>query len=784
MAMSTGVGDARTDAAPSPPAASDGRGKRSVAFLLLAQSLALVLQATAAATSRGGREELGLALSFTAISLAFLAVLLVLTGPQLTRAARNAAVVCLGVMPTLLVRTTNPLFFTGYDEQLHVRTLTDIQIAHGLFQPNPMLAVSPHYPGLESAAAALQQAGLPLVAAGTLVILAARLVLALVLCDAVEQVTGHPRAAGLAVAAYATSPQFISFNSQFAYQTLALPLALAAVAFVGRARYARDPRPLFLGAAICLCAVAITHHVTSLLTAVFLVLWALTTCRRPEGRRIAVAALLAVAATAAWALTQWSLLGSYLGPIVTDFAAQLRGAGGQRKLFADSSGSATPYWERVVMLYYAAAVSCAAFLMVVTAGRDLLRRGARAPHAERNRERVRPHLLVVLFTALLPPIFALRLLPSGGELGDRATSFIFLAFSLSAGVVLARGSVDRHWQTRLVRWGSAALVTLAVLGGFLLGSGPDWARLPGPYLVSADNRSMDPETLAAADWASAHLPPGSRVGADRVGSILLASQARLWPVTHERGWDIPSLYFADDWSQDQTDAVGGLRLRYLYVDDRLATQLPSLPGYVYRGETPEPQRLTHAELAKFDDVPGMAVAYRHGPVTIYDLSGLGVPTELEGWIGHPSTPTGTGLQLIIGVLVGTAIVWVTRTAPGGVLGRAGRRFRSAAGPALTFATCVGAVCIVSTGLLFVHVWLGPMTFAAAALIVLAGNASRMSQVVGRVWRAVPRDHRPVHAATVIVAAAAITIAVASAYESNVGAVNRILQDPTTLEGVR
>ena len=40
------------------------------------------------------------------------------------------------------------------------------------------------------------------------------------------------------------------------------------------------------------------------------------------------------------------------------------------------------------------------------------------------------------------------------------------------------------------------------LGGVLLGSSPDWIRLPGPYMPSADFRSQDPET-----WRRSTGPP-------------------------------------------------------------------------------------------------------------------------------------------------------------------------------------------------------------------------------------------------------------------------------------
>lgn len=85
-------------------------------------------------------------------------------------------------------------------------------------------------------------------AAATVVVIVCRLVLVTVLCDTVERLTGSERAGGLAVAVYAMSSQFVFFNSQFAYQTMSLPLALAAVTFIARARSADKPLPLLAGA--------------------------------------------------------------------------------------------------------------------------------------------------------------------------------------------------------------------------------------------------------------------------------------------------------------------------------------------------------------------------------------------------------------------------------------------------------------------------------------------------------------------------------------------------------
>ena len=531
-------------------------------------------------------------------------------------------------------RVTDPLLFTGFDEQLHMRTLRDIDSSHGLFQPHPNLVVSPRYPGLESLTALVHQLGLPVMVAATAVMLVARLVLVLVLCDAVEHLTGSPRKGGLAVAVYAVSAQFTFFNSQFAYQTLALPLALAAVAFIARARWAHDPRPLLIGATVCLLAVAVTHHITSWLTAIFLAVWAITESGGQARRRVFYGAVVAVAATTTWAMIQWSLLRDYFGPIVDDVVSQVS-SGFRRKAFSDTAGYMTPAWERIFLVYYALAIALVVALLMLTYARSVLRRMRRyAPSS--NSQRWEPRALLVLMAAFVPVTIAVRVMPSWAELGDRLSGFLFLPLSLLVadfGVRWYQSLPIQHSQSRprrltmAVHFLALLLATGVFVGGTLMGNGPDWARLPGPYLAAADNRSMDAETLAAVRWAGDELPAGSRIGADRVSSILLASQAGLWPVMKDDEKQLypPRLYFADEWGPAESELARGLYLRYLYVDRRLAQELPHVGAYFYKGETEGPQQLTQAELTKFDNVRGIRTVYRHGPISIYDLSGLNIP---------------------------------------------------------------------------------------------------------------------------------------------------------------
>ena len=166
-----------------------------------------------------------------------------------------------------------------------------------------------------------------------------------------------------------------------------------------------------------------------------------------------------------------------------------------------------------------------------------------------------------------------------------ATGFLYLPFSLlvaDCGVRWFQSLPRQHNHSRLsrltmtVQFPALLLATGVFVGGMLLGSGPDWMRLPGRYLAVADVRSMDAETLAAVRWAGDELVPGTRMGADRVSAILLASQARSWPVMKEDDEELytPRLYYADVWGSGESEIARRLNLQYLYVDQRLAEDKP------------------------------------------------------------------------------------------------------------------------------------------------------------------------------------------------------------------
>jgi hypothetical protein len=313
--------------------------------------------------------------------------------------------------------------------------------------------------------------------------------------------------------------------------------------------------------------------------------------------------------------------------------------------------------------------------------------------------------------------------------------------------------------------------TVVYLGGILLGSNPAWNRLPGPYLVSADFRTQDPETLAAVDWAARYLPAGSIVAADRVPAVLLGSQARLWPMTEpQQGLEPSQLYFSDTWGTQQTAIVKGLHIDYVYVDTRLADSLPMLGYYISQGETTKPTRITRADVAKFAHVPGLTAVYHHGPVTIYDTAGLGVTPEWNGFTGYHTMGLGP-LDAVLGAVVVLLILLIRRRL---TWVRSSARDIGVLGTALA----VIAITIFIGGALFaLRLMPGPaFTLGAVATSIVVIAVQRRRDGLRLVPR-LPFPHRldPLVLLRVVAGLCGLAIALHSAWITDVADVNAILR---------
>lgn len=693
------------------------RAPAAVAALVSLVGLLVLVSGYAAGWS--GDTDLAIVLYYLGLVVVLAPYATLLLSARPDRRSRIVGVVCFGLTMYAAWMLASPVYSTAFDESLHVTTLADMTGGAGWFAENTMLPVSPHYPGLELAATAVHWlTGLPLMACQVIVVVTARVALVLGLYLVGARLTRTARGGGLVVLLYAASPQFYFFNAMFSYQTVALALLIGAVVFQLRAfdvpegvePFARGGAGRALvGVQLCVAALVLTHHLTSWLTVAAFWLLALVLAAFGDQRRAklaVVSAQVGLLLVVAWSAVIAPLLARYLGPVAeqagTELVRLIRLDGGQREVLAENPDNAAPGWETAVM--------AASVIMWVA----LLLPALRAALLGRTLGRSPVRFILVVLAAAFPTLFVVRISPAAAEIADRASTFVTLAVVLVVvGWLMSTLRSGERVVDRLGLAASVPAVLVLLVGGLILGSGPDWQRTPGPYLAGAEQRSVDGETLAVGEWAGRYLPEGSRFAADNTFGRVLPTLAPVDPVTSSSGSvDVTPLFVNETLDLEARQLIVRGRVDFVVVDRRWVGETvrsgsfaEGSEGYGERART-----LTEAQLGKFEDAAGFRLVL-DGPVQVYDVRSLRDEPQTFVDRGEPglpgdASPLRSALALMFLALLGAALL--TRRRRGGWS-------RPDALPvflALPTLVAVGALG-VSTGL---PTWLG----VALGVLVAAG----------------------------------------------------------------
>jgi UvrD-like helicase C-terminal domain len=618
-----------------------------------------------------------------------------LTGTAARRNERIWVSVILGLALMASYVFRSPLIFDNFDELAHGATLTRLLDSRALFQNNPILPVSPYYPGIQLVTVTTRWlTGLPLLLDQMVVLALTRIVVVLCVFLIVERACHSARAGGIGVLVYAANPDFYSLGAQYGYQTLALAFAVAVVYLLFVSIDTAQPKRggLFALALVSIAGMVVSHHVTAWLTIGFLVVWAAGlrflidppgqpataatagqtpatedlarssagiasrdkhfARRKKQSRIVGLAALVGVVLAGLWIAFLGHVLTGYIDPIIRggtrSAIATVRQLHGDRKLFQNSAGGGTPHWESALMLAAAVFFCLIILISLYAVVRKETVRGGRLRY------------LPAVIAATYPFAMLSNISSAAKEIGGRTNTLIFFGVAVIVGGWLA-GRLLR--QRRLIeRMATIGVAVICFLGSTLYGGGPLPILVNGPYIVGGHERSVGSPSLALATWVSTHLPAGSQVAVDRDNGGILNDFGQVVPVTPLNGAGDPApLFFDRQLTPSDISFIRKDHIRYIVTDTRLTEALPLFGAYVAPGETGRPTRLTAAELGKFNSIRGVYRIYDNGAIQVYDLSQLlgERPFVVPSHSVRSIRATGTDVvALVLAILV--AAVWLWR----------------------------------------------------------------------------------------------------------------------------
>jgi hypothetical protein len=578
--------------------------------------------------------------------LLFLPAMARLLSSNSSRDERLGIVILIGIASFLVKVLYDPIEFRFVDELQQLRSAENAILAGHLFTYNPILPVSPLYPGMHNVTIALASVtGLPIFYCSLILMAATRLVFSITLFVLYERISGSPFIAGVGSALYMTNPHFQFLASYFIYQSIAIPLAVLALwllALRSSSTNTSDRSELSISVVLLIAAVTVTHHISSYAMVAFLLLWQVASVRwdilliviewyagnisflhllktlrdqmkwhwgnlhsrvNPSNNLNGswTIAILATVMVASWTVYAATITVDYLSLPLSRVFAELFSLIAREADFKDVfRAPGGPLYEQ--MLSAASVVTILACLPVGVL--EIWRR---------HRGNFLATTMAIGSIGYVGTILLRLFSTDGAPLSARTLSFLFLclAFTLAVGVAkLCRGNSKSRYLPAII---SAVLF----LGGLTSGWPPSWARLPGGYLAGAFERSVNSQGVAAAKWARDALGFNNRFATDFTNYHLLGSYGMQHP-----DFSLPTVFLSQVMGPAEWAQLRSYQIRYLAIDLRYTTQVP-LRGYYFVPWEPNAFRykkpIDARALTKFDQLNTLSRLFDSGDIVMYRI---------------------------------------------------------------------------------------------------------------------------------------------------------------------
>lgn len=516
-----------------------------------------------------------------------------------------------------MLRSPSRLIFN--DELYHYQVAQLISETGHTSVPVTLYLIAGEFPGLELATLVLSFAtGLPLFATVRLITVLFHCIVPVLAYLLARGLSLGKRTSFVAALVYMTNTSYYFFHAVFSYESLGIVFALSLwVLLVHRERSGTPTREVLLLLLIFVGAMA-THHITSILMALsVVVIWITLRLVRRELRSVTgTLALLSALFPAGWILYRTVRTSKYLsttivarvqGMLATIFAEQRA----PRQLFQRSS---LPLPERIVDFMYPPLL-----MLLALIGLFLLWRRLRA------HQHIPPLLLAfAFFGPIVWIVTAPAVLTPAAEIAYRLWPFLFAGMGLFCGpaiIAIANGIGTLFRPARLVAM--IGLLALLVVGGISIGDNQAGRFTAAEPTKAAGPEAITMELVSAAQWLERTHGRYNLIVGDTSSQVTFATYG--FQRARTFGTWTP---FVAERPEQVTNYLENTGTKFIVTDQRITRLFPRYQAYFgraeilvlselgYSSDRPFPEEL----LAKFDRMTNLSRIYDNGNIQIYKVA--------------------------------------------------------------------------------------------------------------------------------------------------------------------
>jgi hypothetical protein len=559
-----------------------------------------------------------------------------------TRAILLMGIASLTFLPKFLMSIHGPIYF---DENAHFRELQETIRSGHLFQPNTLVPISQHFPGLEAVSAAIHSlSGLDPWQCALLTILLAHCLTPLSVYLLAERLKIGHFAATLAALLYMANPSYMYFDTQYAYESLALAfvvVTLVCQVALFRSAHKREAFGFAILGIITGAATVVTHHLSAIALVGFMFVFMVCLWQQyPKSERRGMASLSTqmqlvrryallqfvtiVAIFGTWFGLEAPSTWQYLSPFFTGGVKQvlatvgITGAGSSNVRRTLLSGSTLPNYE----ILFIRLTPFVAALLCGVAGIYWLK------HRRVPRMWFVVFVLALLYFLSLP--LDLTVTGSAGAHRSWAFSFICLAMAMAIGMdVICQSVIQKGAGYKRFGWFFIWATTLSMFAGNMSANANADVRFITPHVWGSDSREVTSETAQLADWFNTEFPNGVGITVDRYTGAYLFSRTTVREIKFYSSPLVTYFYYRNTpiplnvWG----DTVRGGYF-YIVVDKRLSSNLGLLTSPFLGSERdllPEPGALT-----RFQNYPWTPLVYESTNYAVYRIDAAAIPPDANG----------------------------------------------------------------------------------------------------------------------------------------------------------